>query len=151
MKSVRQIVSILAARWRTWLIIVAFLLLVLAIHDWSVDRAIDHLQHNVYDLTMLTVALVTIHAAGRYAIRQQNYIIGSWVVPLTFLAAHYALLSFDIEPYNSDLLMQASVVRPSLFFLLVFISVFLFNGRVNRTLSRVLQGMSRAWAFRFKK
>ncbi len=103
-------------------------------------------QRNVYDLLMLGIVVLTFLAAVRYGIRQRNYVVGiGWTVPLACLSAHYALLSLDLEPYGSTSSLQLSVVQPSLFFLLVFISVFLFNGRVNTAIARIHLRLAQVW------
>lgn len=97
---------------------------------------------------MLAISLSAMMLSLTYGLRvevkhgkkeRKSFVVAMWALPLLWLSIFYGTLVAGIEPFRSDATLRTSFFRPGQFGLLLLISVFLANGRINAAISRGLE------------
>ncbi len=101
------------------------------------------------DALMAIASGLSIIGAAFYAHRKRDYLVAAWTLPLLWIAVFYAALAVNCEPLNSSADLRVVFYRPGMFFLLIFMGLHFFNGRVNNAIEKVHRQVT-AWIRRFK-
>ncbi len=101
------------------------------------------------DALMALASGLSIAAAAFYAYKKTDYLVAAWILPLLWITVFYGLLALNCEPLNDSADLRVVFYRPGMFFLLVFVCVHFFNGRVNEAIEKVHRQVA-AWIQRFR-
>ena len=83
---------------------------------------------------MLLTLLLTTMTVTWYGVARRNWMMLAIDVALLWLILFYSLLIWDQLDEN-DYALRVALYRPGLLFLLLFFSIFLLNGHINRALN----------------
>ncbi len=100
------------------------------------------------DTLMALASFASLIGAAFYAFRKHDYLVAAWMLPLLWIAIFYTVIATGCA-LDSDAELRVILYRPGMFFLLVFMTLHFFNGRVNRAIEKVHQRVT-AWIQRFK-
>lgn len=97
------------------------------------------------DVIMFVLTVAMMLGALAYGRRKQSYVVAMWALPLAWIAVFYGLLVWGPCSFQNDMMLRVSLFRPGQFGFGLLVCVFLFNGRVNESINRVLGYGERIW------